>query len=170
MARPLAIVDGKVVELLAKHHCTPQEIAEAVGCAVRTLHRRFGRELRRGRALACLNLCELQYRSAMRGNVRMLIWLGKQWLGQTERGYCMRCDSNGRAGDEGYTIHDNDDIVVDLRRNRDDEQDDEAETTIPEPIPEPIPTDPETERKPTQILPFVTSESEPFGAMVANFR
>ena len=37
----------------------------------------------RGKGNASLR--RLQFKEAERGNVTMLIWLGKQWLGQTEK-------------------------------------------------------------------------------------
>jgi hypothetical protein len=49
------------------------------------LEDRFSGCLEKGRARRNHNLRKLQYESAKRGNVVMLIWLGKQWLGQKER-------------------------------------------------------------------------------------
>ena len=159
MPRPLATVNERFVEMLAKHHLTTKEIAFVIGCSVTTLNHRFRSTIDRGRALAVVNLHELQWKSAMRGNVRMLIHLGKHTLGQTEQGLRTRTDY-------ASTIGDSEGIVLDRRRQRTDEPDNEAdEMTVA-----PLPTEPETPHKTPHILPFVTWKTEEYEPMVANFR
>lgn len=83
--RPPLDIDEKVVESLASINCTMIEIASAVGCSVDTLERRFADIIRKGREVGKSSLRRLQWKQAEGGNVSMLIWLGKQWLGQRER-------------------------------------------------------------------------------------
>lgn len=85
MARPLAEIDPKVVEKLASINCTMVEIAAVVGCSVDTLERRFADIIKEGRAKGRSSLRRLQWEAAQKGNTSMLIWLGKQLLGQTEK-------------------------------------------------------------------------------------
>jgi hypothetical protein len=64
---------------------TDLEIAEMVGCSPQTLKRRYGEKLKAGRARRRLRLRQKQTEVALGGNVTMLIWLGKQELGQVDR-------------------------------------------------------------------------------------
>lgn len=85
MARPLVEVDPKIVEKLASIGCKITEIAIHLGVSTDTLHRRFAAELRKGRTNLKMNLRQWQLKSAERGNVAMLIWLGKQLLKQSDK-------------------------------------------------------------------------------------
>ena len=62
-----------------------EEIGGVLGCSDRLLQLRFSAALRKGWAHRNANLRKLQWQSAQRGSPAMLIWLGKQWLGQRER-------------------------------------------------------------------------------------
>ena len=84
MAKPLDI-DGELVEKFAKLGCKVEEIANYFGCSTDTIQRRFAAELTKGRANLQMSLRQWQLKSAERGNVAMLIWLGKQMLGQIDR-------------------------------------------------------------------------------------
>ena len=77
----------ELVEKLASIGCTLEEIGAVVGVSERTLIRRekdekFRDAIDRGRSLSRVSLRSAQGAAAMRGNVRMQIWLGKQMLGQ----------------------------------------------------------------------------------------
>jgi DNA-binding Lrp family transcriptional regulator len=85
MGRPLLQIDEDTVEKLAGLHCTMKEIAAFVGCSVDTLENRFSELIEQGREKGKISLRRKQYDLAMKGNATMLIWLGKQNLGQTER-------------------------------------------------------------------------------------
>lgn len=85
MARPRLSVDAAQVEKLAALHCTMEEIGQIVGCSVDTLSRRFADAIEKGRAHGRASLKRRQYELAMAGNATMLIWLGKQHLGQKDR-------------------------------------------------------------------------------------
>lgn len=83
--RPKLEIDAKQVELLASAFCTDKEIAAKLGCSSDTLTRNYADALKKGRESAKCNLRALQWRSANKGSVPMLIWLGKQYLNQRDR-------------------------------------------------------------------------------------
>lgn len=85
MARPKKPIDPKMVSLLAQRGCKTIEIATALECSPDTIQRRFAAELAKGRADLKLSLRQWQLEAAKRGNITMLIWLGKQYLDQTEK-------------------------------------------------------------------------------------
>jgi hypothetical protein len=85
MARPKLQIDPKLVQDLAALGCKTTEIAVVVGCSTDTLEGRFSAELAKGRENLRISLRRWQLESAKKGNVAMLIWLGKQMLGQTEK-------------------------------------------------------------------------------------
>jgi len=60
------------------------EIAAMIGVSPQTLVRHHGPALRQGRAQRKLKLRQKQTEVALEGNVTMLIWLGKQELGQRD--------------------------------------------------------------------------------------
>jgi hypothetical protein len=60
------------------------EIGQMVGLSPRQLVRRFGPAMEKGRAERKLKLRQKQTEVALDGNVTMLIWLGKQELGQRD--------------------------------------------------------------------------------------
>jgi hypothetical protein len=83
--RPRKPIDFKLVEVLASKNCTDEEIAAIVGVAESTLKKRARGSLRRGRSQIKLKLRQKQIDVALKGNVTMLIWLGKNVLKQTDR-------------------------------------------------------------------------------------
>lgn len=85
MARPKKNIDENLVEKLAKVGCSNESIATQVGCSVDTLARRYAVLIQKSREGLKTNLRIWQLEAAKKGNVAMLIWLGKQMLGQTEK-------------------------------------------------------------------------------------
>ena len=85
MARPKKEIDEKTVQKLAEIMCTMTEIAAVVGCSVDTLERRFAETIKLGQEKGKTSLRRWQYLAAEKGNTAMLIWLGKQHLGQKDR-------------------------------------------------------------------------------------
>jgi AraC-like DNA-binding protein len=83
--RPVIKVDTDLIEKLAAIHCTNKEIAEVLGISIDTLQRNFPDFLQKGRAHGKAKLRRLQWQKAEEGNPTMLIWLGKQILGQKEQ-------------------------------------------------------------------------------------
>lgn len=85
MARPPKDIDPEMVIKLASFGCTTTDIGSVLGCSDQTLNRRFGAELAEGRAKLRNRLRAKQVEVAMAGNTTMLIWLGKQLLGQADK-------------------------------------------------------------------------------------
>ena len=86
MARPKKYnIDTTKIEQLASFGCTNREIASFFDCSQTTLTRNYGDFLTKGREKGKIRLRQMQWKAADRGNVTMLIWLGKQVLGQAEQ-------------------------------------------------------------------------------------
>ena len=94
MGRPKIYVDWQKVDLLCKVQCTEEEIAAELDISVDTLYRRCLEEhkmtfaeyfaIKRKRGFSSLRA--KQYDLAMNhDNATMLVWLGKQWLGQSDK-------------------------------------------------------------------------------------
>ena len=83
--RPLIEIPALKVEQLASFGCSTTEIAQFYGVDEGTIRRRFSENLTKGRSTGKIKLRQLQMKAAEKGNVTMLIWLGKQMLGQTDR-------------------------------------------------------------------------------------
>lgn len=86
-------IDWDMVDKMCAIRCTGEEIASLLDISYDTLERACQRE--KGKLFADytaqkaanghMSLRRKQYTSAMDGNVPMLIWLGKNWLGQTDK-------------------------------------------------------------------------------------
>ena len=90
MARPAKPIDLRQVEELARIGCTEEDMAAVLGVSVDTIQRRkrscpeFRGVIEKGRASLRNSLRRLQVKKALEGNTTMLIWLGKQLLGQKD--------------------------------------------------------------------------------------
>lgn len=85
MARPQKTLDPAIIEKMAMVGNPVTAIATILGCSTDTLHRRFAAVIKRGREQGNHSLRLKQYQKAMEGNPTMLIWLGKQYLGQSDK-------------------------------------------------------------------------------------
>lgn len=85
MARPKKKVDAKMVQDLASIGCKVVEIARILEVSEDTLNRRFAGEIAKGKENLKMSLRRWQLESAKKGNVTMLIWLGKQYLEQKDK-------------------------------------------------------------------------------------
>jgi hypothetical protein len=83
--RPKLQIDGELVEKLAGIGCPNKEIASIVGCSVDTLDRHFADVITKGRENGKTRLRKKQIEVALAGNVTMLIFLGKNMLGQADK-------------------------------------------------------------------------------------
>ena len=83
--RKLLELDGAKVVELARIGCTLEEIAAVMGCNRQTIKNRFAAEVAEGVEHLRHSLRRWQYIKAKDGNVAMLIWLGKQSLGQRDK-------------------------------------------------------------------------------------
>ena len=85
MARPKKYdIDTEEVQKLAKYGMTNVEIADFFGCDESLIRKSYSEYLTKGRAKMKLRLRQLQWKSAEKLNAVMLIWLGKQMLGQSD--------------------------------------------------------------------------------------
>lgn len=84
MGRPPIQLDENLIRELASIHCTKGEIAAVCGVDHATLAR-YSEIIEIGYEQAKKSLRRLQWESAKKGNTHMLIWLGKQYLGQKDR-------------------------------------------------------------------------------------
>src|SRR6266853_2063596 len=84
--RPKKFVDLELVEKLAHIQCTYPEVASTLGVSVDTLLRNkdFAATYKRGAEGGRKSLRRMQFESANKGNIAMQIWLGKQYLGQSD--------------------------------------------------------------------------------------
>ena len=86
MARPKKYnLDTEKIEQLAGFGCTNTEIASFFGCDESLIRKSYSEYLSKGRDKGKIRLRQLQWRAAERGNVSMMIWLGKQVLSQTDK-------------------------------------------------------------------------------------
>lgn len=88
--RPRFEPDLAKVEQLAALQCTYEEIAAVIGCSLRTVKtlakcQDFQDAYERGKEKGRASLRRMQWKTAEGGNTAMLIWLGKQMLGQAEK-------------------------------------------------------------------------------------
>lgn len=92
MARPKIEIEKEQFDKLCFLQCTLSEIAAFFNCSEDTIERWCKREYKEGfadvyskkRGLGKISLRRSQFRMA-ETNPTMAIWLGKQYLGQTER-------------------------------------------------------------------------------------
>src|SRR6266850_4764123 len=89
MARMPAEIDLAELEKLAAMQCTDEEVAAWFGVNVRTIERKrkdpaFVETIERGRAKGKISLRRSQLKMVDQGNPAMAIWLGKQYLNQTD--------------------------------------------------------------------------------------
>jgi hypothetical protein len=84
MARPKKVINEDQLRKLAAIQCSYSEMAAVLGVDESTLTRRFAQVIKEGREQGKMSLKRKQYEVAMGGNTAMLIWLGKQILGQRD--------------------------------------------------------------------------------------
>lgn len=107
MGRPKKEINQEHFEGLCAILCTQEEIAGVFDCSVDTISRwcnetygeTFAEVYKRTSSPGKVSLRRKQYQVAMSGNVSMLIWLGKQILGQKDK-HEMSADE-----DQGFVLH-----------------------------------------------------------------
>lgn len=82
---PSLHIDERVLAGLAAIQCTYSEMAAVLGCDESTLRRRYAALVEKEREAGLMSLRRAQFSKALGGSVPMLIWLGKQYLGQREK-------------------------------------------------------------------------------------
>ena len=78
-------VNLEAVEGMARVGAPVSEIAEFLGVSEALIRKKASAQVAKGRAALRVKLRQKQVEKAMGGNVTMLIWLGKQLLGQTDK-------------------------------------------------------------------------------------
>lgn len=84
--RPKKELDYELIEELANIQCTQDEIASCLNVNVKTLRAddKFLELYKKGQETGKKSLRRYQFDCAKKGNSAMLIWLGKQYLGQRD--------------------------------------------------------------------------------------
>ena len=84
--RPKIKIDYEAVQKLASIMCTQEEIAAFLGVSTKTLQRdeEFCRIYKNGLDVGRMSIRRSQMKKALSGDTTMLIWLGKQMLGQRD--------------------------------------------------------------------------------------
>jgi hypothetical protein len=93
MGRPRIEIDWEQFDKLCGLQCTLAEISSYFDCSEDTIERRvvetycitFAERFAQKRGRGKIALRRKQYEGAMAGNVTLLIWLGKQYLGQVDK-------------------------------------------------------------------------------------
>jgi hypothetical protein len=98
-------ISARSVRTLAEHRCTKKEIALILGCPLETIEKEFGAEYEAGVAEFKRRLREAQVES-MSGSVPMQIWLGKNYLRQTDSGELPETDEEETTFVEIYDASD----------------------------------------------------------------
>ena len=91
--RPLIHIDWKQVDSMCAIQCTGEEIAGVLDIDYDTLASACKREkscsfsdyIQQKKSGGRMSLRRKQYSTAMSGNPTMLVWLGKNWLGQSDK-------------------------------------------------------------------------------------
>ncbi len=101
--RPKIEIDLQQLEALAAINCTDEELAAILGVSTDTIGRRkqeegsgFAEVYKRGRGKGKTSLRRLQWEAAKKGNITMMIWLGKQLLGQKDKGALEHSGPDGK--------------------------------------------------------------------------
>jgi hypothetical protein len=84
--RPRKEIDEVQVIKLAQLGCTSDEIGDIVGLDGSNIRRRYGSLLKAVKSEAKSAIRRAQPQKAMNGDTTMLIWLGKNWLKQSDSG------------------------------------------------------------------------------------
>lgn len=90
--RPIIPIDWNQVDKWLEAHCSGAEIASIIGIYPDTLYDRCQKEkgmvfteyAQQKKSKGDASIKSKQYEEAMKGDRGMLIWLGKQWLGQRD--------------------------------------------------------------------------------------
>ena len=78
-------IDTDQVEKLAGLGCTNVEIASFFDVGEHVIRKTYAGSIAKGKENGKIRLRQWQMKAAQKGNVAMLIWLGKQILGQAEK-------------------------------------------------------------------------------------
>lgn len=77
-------LDREQIKRLASIMCTEEQIAAFCNVSVNVIRRHYSVEVQTGHDTGKIQLRQWQMEQAQKGNIDMLKWLGKQFLGQTD--------------------------------------------------------------------------------------
>lgn len=97
--KEVAKANRELVRRLAEIHCSLAEISHITGIKEHTLEKKYKKEIESGKANGAMGLRRTQMSKAMDGDPRMLVWLGKQYLKQSD---------NPQGGDDSKPLPWND--------------------------------------------------------------
>ena len=86
VGRPRLEIDGDKISKWISYGATVKEIADVESCSESHIRQVFGENITKGKAERNIRLRKAQIELALSGNCSMLIWLGKQYLGQKDSG------------------------------------------------------------------------------------
>lgn len=115
--KPKFQIDYETVKRLAAVMATDEEIAAFIGCSPDTLWRAgkaYQDAKQEGRQNGMINLRRMQFDTAKSKNPTMLIWLGKQYLGQKDKSEIEHSGNVGRPY-EGMSADDLRELLRDRR-------------------------------------------------------
>jgi hypothetical protein len=79
------MLDEELIARFIGKGFTVQYVADYFDVHIDTLYARYSDALRKGRSFREGCLQAKQFHKAMKGDTTLLIWLGKQWLGQRDK-------------------------------------------------------------------------------------
>ncbi len=93
VGRPKIEIDFENLQKMCEIHCTQEEICHLLDINHETLDARlkeagfnnFSHYYKKASTLGKKSLRRIQFEAANNGSVPMMIWLGKQYLGQTDK-------------------------------------------------------------------------------------
>ena len=116
VGRPKLNIDGDKISKWISYGATVREIADAENCSEDHIHTVFRDNITKGKGERNIRLRKAQFELALSGNCSMLIWLGKQYLGQKDtplpdreslpKGFSVKLIDDGRfkGDDDGFDV------------------------------------------------------------------
>ena len=83
--RPFKHLDARKIEQMAMIGCSNEEIALLCDCSADTIENNYSGAVKGGKARRNHNLRKMMFESAKKGNIVMMIFLAKNWLGMRDR-------------------------------------------------------------------------------------
>lgn len=85
VGRPPVNLDEEAIARMIGKGFTVEYVADYFGVSATTMYAKYSEALRKGYVFREGCLQAKQFHDAMRGNVTLQIWLGKQWLKQSDK-------------------------------------------------------------------------------------
>lgn len=82
---PNKVLNAGMIQIMAMKGLTQEDIAAVLGCSADTIYRNYAGAFAIGRQKCMSSLRRKQFEMAMKGDRTMLVWLGKNLLGQKDR-------------------------------------------------------------------------------------